>query len=250
MTQTKDPGQTIDFGFRTVARTEKQGLVRNVFDSVAGRYDLMNDLMSAGTHRLWKDSLIHTLRPHAHETFLDVAGGTGDIAFRIANAAPGAQITVSDINEAMLAEGRRRADKRGLDLDWVTANAETLPFPDASFNAYTIAFGIRNVTDRMAALREARRVLKPGGRFLCLEFSQLAIKPLDRLYERYSFAVIPRIGQMIAGDRESYQYLVESIRQFPGPDQFAGMMRDAGFAHARYRRMTGGVVALHSGRKL
>ena len=250
MADTEKRASTVDFGYRTVPRETKQTLVGNVFRSVAGRYDLMNDLMSAGTHRLWKASMVQSLRPVNGRHYLDVAGGTGDIAFRIAAAAPGANITVADISDAMLEEGRRRADRRGLHLDWLTANAESLPFADAGFHGYTIAFGIRNVTDRQQALAEAYRVLKPGGRFLCLEFSHLAIAPLRRLYERYSFAVIPQIGAWVAGDRDSYQYLVESIRQFPRAEAFSAMMREAGFERVGFRRMTGGVVALHSGWRL
>lgn len=251
------PGRgTTHFGFRTVPAAEKQGLVNRVFRDVAARYDLMNDLMSAGVHRLWKDAMVGWLAPprrgRAYET-LDMAGGTGDIALRIAHRSGGhARVLVADINDAMLAEGRRRAatDAMGARLDFACMNAERLPLPDQRFDAYTIAFGIRNVPDLDAALAEAYRVLKPGGRFLCLEFSQVTVPLLDALYERYSFGVIPRIGEIVAGDREAYQYLVESIRRFPDQDAFKARIEAAGFAQVRYRNLTGGVAAVHSGFKL
>jgi demethylmenaquinone methyltransferase/2-methoxy-6-polyprenyl-1,4-benzoquinol methylase len=222
---------------------------------VANRYDLMNDLMSGGLHRLWKDAMVTWLNPPKRPgwSVLDVAGGTGDIAFRIVEASGrNAHATVLDINGSMLAVGRDRAEKKGLtaNTDFVEANAEELPFAEASFDAYTIAFGIRNVPRIDAALAEAYRVLKPGGRFLCLEFSFVDTPGLDRLYELYSFNVIPQLGRMVTGDAESYRYLVESIRKFPRPNAFAGMMREAGLARAKWDVMSGGIVALHSGWRL
>jgi demethylmenaquinone methyltransferase/2-methoxy-6-polyprenyl-1,4-benzoquinol methylase len=244
-----------DFGARRVPLGDKQALVDDVFHSVAGRYDLMNDLMSFGLHRAWKDALITALAPPKHHPFalLDVAGGTGDIAFR-AVAAGGEQtrVTVCDINPEMLAVGRQRAAKRA-DGDLITfaeGNAEALPFADRSFDAVTIAFGIRNVPRIEAALGEAFRVLKIGGKFLCLEFSAVNLPGLDRLYDFYSFNVIPTLGRVVAGDAASYRYLVESIRNFPKPDTFAAMMRTAGFARVSYQQMTGGIVALHTGWRL
>ncbi|TDX60244.1 MULTISPECIES: bifunctional demethylmenaquinone methyltransferase/2-methoxy-6-polyprenyl-1,4-benzoquinol methylase UbiE [unclassified Methylosinus] len=243
------------FGFSEVGLDEKQGLVDDVFHKVARRYDIMNDLMSGGMHRLWKDVFAAKVRPARRGPFrhLDVAGGTGDIAFRIAKAAgPEAEIVVLDINGDMLDVGRDRAQERGLSdkLEFVQANAESLPFPDAHFDAYTIAFGIRNVPRIEVALAEAHRVLKPGGRFLCLEFSQVAIPGLDKIYEAYSFNVIPAIGKLVAGDGEPYRYLVESIQRFPRADEFERMIRRAGFRRTGFERLTGGVVAIHSGWKL
>jgi demethylmenaquinone methyltransferase/2-methoxy-6-polyprenyl-1,4-benzoquinol methylase len=243
------------FGFSEVGLHEKQGLVDDVFHKVARRYDLMNDLMSGGLHRLWKDTFAAKVRPGNRDGFrhLDVAGGTGDIAFRIAKAAGAdAEIVVLDINGDMLDVGRDRAEERGLSgkLEFVQANAESLPFLDESFDAYTIAFGIRNVPRIDAALAEAHRVLRKGGRFLCLEFSQVAVPGLDRLYDAYSFNVIPTIGKLVAGDAEPYRYLVESIRRFPRADEFERMMRRAGFRRTGFERLTGGVVAIHSGWKL
>jgi demethylmenaquinone methyltransferase / 2-methoxy-6-polyprenyl-1,4-benzoquinol methylase len=244
---------TAAFGFEDVPRNEKAGRVRDVFARVAGRYDLMNDLMSAGLHRLWKDAAADWINPQPGETFLDVAGGTGDIARRLKKRADKAQrrrgglpaaIVVSDINEEMLAAGRARGEDG---LEWIQGDAENLPFKDQFADAFTIAFGIRNVTDIDAALREARRVLKTGGRFACLEFSHIAISALEPLYDAYSFNVIPAIGGAVAQDEASYRYLVESIRRFPDQDAFAGMMRDAGFARVSYRNFTGGVAALHTG---
>jgi demethylmenaquinone methyltransferase/2-methoxy-6-polyprenyl-1,4-benzoquinol methylase len=244
-----------DFGYRRVPVGEKQALVDDVFRSVARRYDLMNDLMSFGLHRAWKDALITALDPPRHHPFalLDVAGGTGDIAFR-AVAAGGDQtrVTVCDINAEMLAVGRERAAKSA-DGDLITfteGNAEALPFADKSFDAVTIAFGIRNVPRIDVALTEAFRVLKLGGKFLCLEFSAVDMPGLDRLYDFYSFNVIPALGRTVAGDAESYRYLVESIRRFPRPEAFASMLRTAGFARASYKQMSGGIVALHSGWRL
>jgi demethylmenaquinone methyltransferase/2-methoxy-6-polyprenyl-1,4-benzoquinol methylase len=243
------------FGSRRVPLEDKQALVDDVFHSVARRYDLMNDLMSFGLHRAWKDALITALNPPKRAPFalLDVAGGTGDIAFRALEAGGDqTRVTVCDINHDMLAVGRERAAKLA-DGDLMTfaeGNAESLPFTDKSFDAVTIAFGIRNVPRIDAALAEAFRVLKIGGKFLCLEFSAVDVPGLDRLYDFYSFNVIPALGRTVAGDAESYRYLVESIRRFPKPDAFADMLRAAGFRRVSYQQMTGGVVALHSGWRL
>ena len=245
-----DPNQKASFGYREVPAAEKAGLVRRVFESVAPRYDLMNDLMSGGVHRLWKDAAVDVLNPRGGERFLDVAGGTGDIAFRIVRKqGERPDVTVCDINPAMLQVGRDRAADRGLlkGLVWSTGDAEKLPFPDASFDGYTIAFGLRNVTDIDAALREAYRVLKPGGRYLCLEFSKVTSKPLAKLYETYSARALPLLGRVIARDAESYQYLHESIRRFPPQPELADRMKQAGFANVGWRDMTLGVVSLHSG---
>ncbi len=249
-------GESAWFGFREVDIADKQGLVDRVFDQVAGRYDLMNDLMSGGLHRLWKDALVAWLGPprrasHGYSV-LDLAGGTGDVAFRIADRSAGAEIVVADINAEMLKVGRERADRRRLSgrLAFVESNAEDLAFPDDRFDAVTIAFGIRNVPRIERALGEAFRVLKPGGRFLCLEFSAVDVAGLDRLYDLYSFHVIPAIGAVIAGDRDAYSYLVESIRRFPNQARFAAMIADAGFARVDYRNLTGGIAAIHSGWKL
>jgi demethylmenaquinone methyltransferase / 2-methoxy-6-polyprenyl-1,4-benzoquinol methylase len=250
------PDQTTHFGFRDVPVGDKQTLVNDVFHSVAQRYDLMNDLMSAGLHRVWKDIAINLLNPPRSETpfaLLDVAGGTGDIAFRAAEAAgPGFRATVCDINSDMLEVGRGRAAKRHLDdrVSFVEGNAEALAFPNGAFDAYTIAFGIRNVPRIDLALAEAFRVLKPGGRFLCLEFSTVDVPGLDRIYDLFSFKVIPQLGRAVTGDADSYQYLVESIRKFPRPDAFAGMIRAAGFSRVNWQSLSGGIVALHSGWRL
>ena len=243
------------FGYRRVETGEKQPLVDEVFHKVAKRYDLMNDLMSGGLHRLWKDAMVSWLNPpkRAGWTSLDVAGGTGDIALRIIEASGGnAHVTVLDINGSMLAVGRERADKRGLseNLDFVEANAEELPFSDESFDAYTIAFGIRNVPRIDRALAEAHRVLKPGGRFLCLEFSDVDMPMLDRVYEAWSFNAIPAIGKAVTGDADSYRYLVESIRKFPNQADFARMIEAAGFERVTFRNHSGGIAAIHSGWKL
>jgi demethylmenaquinone methyltransferase/2-methoxy-6-polyprenyl-1,4-benzoquinol methylase len=250
------PGETTHFGFRDVPLGDKQTLVNDVFHSVASRYDLMNDLMSAGLHRVWKDIMINTLDPPRSErpfALLDVAGGTGDISFRAARAAgPGFRATVCDINTDMLDVGRTRAEKLHLSgqVDFVEGNAEALGFADRSFDAYTIAFGIRNVPRIDLALREAYRVLKPGSRFLCLEFSTVEMPGLDRLYDLFSFKVIPPLGRLVTGDAESYRYLVESIRRFPKPAVFADMIRDAGFSRVSWQALSGGIVALHSGWRL
>ena len=251
MSEEDGQGQT-HFGFETIPEAEKAGRVHGVFSSVAARYDLMNDLMSAGVHRLWKDAVIDWMAPRAGTRLLDVAGGTGDISFRFLDRLKGdGHATVCDMTQAMLDEGARRAGAQGRDqVDWVCGDAMALPFPGNSFDAYTIAFGIRNVTRVEAALAEAHRVLKPGGRFLCLEFSQIPNPGLQWLYDRYSFNIIPPMGQAVTGDRDSYQYLVESIRRFPDQETFAGMIRDAGFGQVKYRNMSMGVVALHSGWKL
>ncbi|NGR07120.1 bifunctional demethylmenaquinone methyltransferase/2-methoxy-6-polyprenyl-1,4-benzoquinol methylase UbiE [bacterium SGD-2] len=248
-------GMETAFGFRQVREGEKQHLVNDVFHRVADRYDLMNDLMSAGLHRAWKSAMVDWLSPPKRPGYkaLDVAGGTGDIAFRIVEASNrNAHVTVLDINGSMLGVGRDRAVKRGIDqhLTFVEANAEELPFPDNTFDAYTIAFGIRNVPRIQVALNEAFRVLKPGGRFLCLEFSEVTVPMLDRFYDAWSFHAIPRIGKMVAGDAESYQYLVESIRKFPNQENFAEMIRKAGFSRVTWRDYTGGIAAAHSGWKI
>ena len=244
------------FGFRDVPLGEKQALVDDVFHKVAQRYDLMNDLMSAGLHRAWKDALVTAINPPKSGNdfaLLDVAGGTGDVSFRtVAAGGHGTRATVADINADMLGVGRERAERQALDdvVSFVDANAEALPFPDRSFDAVSIAFGIRNVPRIDVALREMHRVLRLGGRFLCLEFSNVDVPGLDALYELYSFNVVPAIGRAVVGDAEPYRYLVESIRRFPRPHAFAEMMRAAGFARVSHRVMSGGIVALHSGWRL
>jgi demethylmenaquinone methyltransferase / 2-methoxy-6-polyprenyl-1,4-benzoquinol methylase len=244
-----------DFGARRVPLDDKQALVDDVFRSVARRYDLMNDLMSFGLHRAWKDALVTAVNPPKNRPFalLDIAGGTGDIAMRVVAAGGGdSRATVCDINPEMLAVGRERAEARGLAgaLSFAEANAEALPFADRSFDAATVAFGIRNVPRIDTALAEAFRVLKIGGRFVCLEFSAVAMPGLGALYDLYSFNVIPALGRAVVGDAHSYRYLVESIRRFPKPEVFAEMMRAAGFARFSHRLMSGGIVALHSGWRL
>jgi demethylmenaquinone methyltransferase / 2-methoxy-6-polyprenyl-1,4-benzoquinol methylase len=243
------------FGYRRVALGDKQGLVDDVFHKVAGRYDLMNDLMSFGLHRLWKDLLVAKVRPSRRRRFahLDVAGGTGDVAFRVAEAGgPLTAVTALDVNPDMLRVGRERAAARraGARIVFVEGNAEALPLPDGGFDAYTIAFGIRNVPRIDLALAEAYRVLKRGGHFLALEFSRVEIPLMDRLYDAYSFTAIPAIGKIVTGDGEPYRYLVESIRRFPTPERFADMIGEAGFARVETTRLSGGVVAIHSGWKL
>ena len=240
------------FGFQSVPEAEKAERVHGVFSSVAARYDLMNDLMSARIHRLWKAAMIDWIAPRPGMRLLDVAGGTGDIAFRFLERVHGdAEATVCDMTAAMLSEGRARAEKSGVHgVAWVCGDAMALPFPDAAFDVYTIAFGIRNVTRIERALAEARRVLRPGGRFMCLEFSTVRPRMLARAYDLYSFNVIPALGQAVTGDRDSYRYLVESIRRFPDQERFAGMIREAGFSRVAYRNLTLGVAALHSGWRL
>jgi demethylmenaquinone methyltransferase/2-methoxy-6-polyprenyl-1,4-benzoquinol methylase len=242
------------FGYRTVSEETKEGLVHEVFSSVASRYDLMNDLMSGGVHRFWKDAMVEWLNPQASQEFIDVAGGTGDIAFRIdaALAARGrhaGRISICDINFDMLREGIRRGKDRH-NIHWICGNAMRLPFRASSFDAYTIAFGIRNVTRIEEALAEARRVLKPGGRFLCLEFSRVDAPGFDAVYETYSFAVLPRLGRLIADDENAYRYLAESIRRFPSRGAFARMIEQAGLSRVKVRNLSGGIAALHSAWKL
>lgn len=254
-------GDRASFGFREVAEDEKAGLVRGVFDSVAPNYDLMNDLMSGGVHRVWKSHFIDRLNPQPGELLLDVAGGTGDIAAAFlaradtrprAKERPEARVIVSDINAEMLAAGRTRKTATRLigRMTPLCADAEDLPLPDACADAYSIAFGLRNVTHIDRALAEARRVLKTGGRFFCLEFSRLETEGLQKLYDLYSFSVIPWLGEKVAKDRESYQYLVESIRRFPSQENFAAMIRKAGLARVKYENLSAGIVAIHSGWKI
>ncbi|NRB04550.1 MAG: bifunctional demethylmenaquinone methyltransferase/2-methoxy-6-polyprenyl-1,4-benzoquinol methylase UbiE [Rhodobacteraceae bacterium] len=243
---------TTHFGFETVREEEKAGRVQGVFSSVANRYDIMNDVMSVGIHRIWKDAMMDWLAPRPGQKLLDVAGGTGDISFRFLKRAGSGHATVLDLTAPMLEEGRKRAEAEalGTQLDWVVGDAMALPFPDNTFDVYTISFGIRNVTRPQEALNEAYRVLRPGGRLMVLEFSQLPNDGLQKLYDLYSFNVIPRMGQMIANDRDSYQYLVESIRNFPDQETFLSMVRTAGFENAKYRNLTMGVACLHSGWKI
>ena len=239
----------VNFGDQLVSPDEKTRRVGAVFSSVARRYDLMNDLMSGGLHRLWKDRFVSRVKPRAGERILDMAGGTGDVAFRMARC--GAQVTVADINPDMLGVGRERARERDFSgLEWREENAEALSFRKDEFDAYTIAFGIRNVTDIPGALREAHRVLRRGGRFYCLEFSTSDWPGFADLYESYAGKVIPRIGKAVANDEASYRYLVESIRRFPRPEQFRGMISQAGFVRAAAEPMLGGLVAIHSGWKI
>ena len=255
-TDAPGPGQS-SFGFRDVDATEKVRLVRGVFDSVASNYDLMNDLMSAGVHRLWKDAAAAKLNPRPGETILDVAGGTGDMARRYAKMARAAQqrrggddasVIVLDYNAEMILAGVHKGGEP--EMQWTVGDAMALPLPDASVDAYSISFGIRNVADIPQALAEARRVLRPGGRFLCLEFSRPVTEALRAAYDAYSFNVIPRIGELVAKDRASYQYLVESIRRFPDQRAFAGMVEDAGFSRVTFTNYAGGVAALHQGRAI
>ena len=247
-----DEHNTTHFGFETVQESEKAGRVQGVFTSVASRYDIMNDVMSAGIHRIWKDAMMDWLAPRPGQKLLDVAGGTGDISFRFLKRAGYGHSTVLDITESMLIEGRKRAEaaQMAASLDWVTGDAMALPFPDNTFDVYTISFGIRNVTRPQDALNEAYRVLRPGGRLMVLEFSQLPNPLMQKAYDLYSFNVIPKMGQLIANDSASYQYLVESIRKFPDQETFLGMVKQAGFANAKYRNLTMGVACLHSGWKL
>ncbi len=249
---TDQSDKTTHFGARTVREDEKAGLVHGVFTNVASKYDVMNDVMSVGIHRIWKDAMMDWLAPRPGQRLLDVAGGTGDISFRFLRRAPSANAVVLDMTESMLVEGRKRAEAASLadHLDWVTGDAMALPFEDSTFDVYTISFGIRNVTRIPDALSEAYRVLKPGGRLMVLEFSQLPNAGLQKAYDLYSYNVIPRMGQLIAGDRDSYQYLVESIRRFPDQDTFAAMIRDVGFENVKYRNLSMGIAALHSGWKI
>ncbi len=250
MTDSND--KTTHFGRETIPEGEKAGRVQGVFNSVASKYDIMNDVMSVGIHRVWKDAMMDWLAPRPGQCLLDVAGGTGDISFRFLKRAGHGHATVLDLTEPMLVEGRKRAEAADMaeSLNWVVGDAMALPFPDNSFDVYTISFGIRNVTRPQQALNEAFRVLRPGGRLMVLEFSQLPNEGLQKLYDLYSFNVIPRMGQLIAGDRDSYQYLVESIRNFPDQDSFLAMLRQAGFENAKYRNLSMGIAALHSGWKI
>lgn len=241
------------FGYKRVSDGEKAGLVEDVFDSVAGSYDLMNDLMSGGIHRLWKNRFVSMLHPSPRKALLDVAGGTGDIAFRYRQrAGKEAKITVCDINAEMLAVGRARALDRGYvaGFEWVEGNAESLPFKDSSYDLYTISFGLRNVPKIDDALEEAFRVLRPGGQFFCLEFSRVNNALLRKAYDAYSFRVIPKIGELVTKDRDSYQYLVESIRQFPPQEELAARLKRVGFEKVRYHNLSGGIAAIHTGVKL
>lgn len=249
---TEDTQSTTHFGFQTVPEAEKAGMVHGVFTRVANRYDVMNDLMSIGIHRIWKEAMMDWLAPRPGQKLLDVAGGTGDIAFRFLDRAGSGHATVCDLTESMLVEGRKRAEAENLanSLDWITGDAMALPFAANTFDVYTISFGIRNVTRISDALTEAYRVLKPGGRLMVLEFSQLPNPAMQWAYDRYSFNVIPLMGQVVANDRDSYQYLVESIRKFPDQDSFAAMIRQAGFDQVKYRNMSMGIAALHSGWKI
>ena len=242
---------SIDFGFRTVQRSDKARLVRGVFNSVASRYDLMNDLMSGGVHRLWKAAMIDWMAPQPHQKLVDLAGGTGDISIRFLNKG-GGLACITDINQTMLQVGRDRRNLKRMEnqLSWCVADAESLPFNDKIADFVTIAFGLRNITDRQAALSEAYRILKPGGRFLCLEFSHVQNQPLARLYNSWSFHVLPFLGQMIANDANSYRYLAESIRTFPTQEVLTDMFAQAGFAQIRVRSLSAGIACIHSGWKL
>lgn len=241
----------VDFGFSTVPRAEKSARVRDVFDSVARRYDIMNDLMSLGVHRLWKRDFVTALGPRAHLRLLDLAGGTGDISFQWRRRG-GGPVLLSDINGSMLSVGRTRAENRGLveGISWLVTDAEALPLPDGAVDRVSMAFGLRNCTNKERVLAEALRVLKPGGRFFCLEFSKLQIAVAAPLYERWSFKALPEIGALVAKDRDSYQYLAESIRMFPDQETLAQMMRTAGFARVSYRNLSGGIAAIHAGWRL
>ena len=243
---------TTHFGFRDVPEDDKAGLVHEVFTSVASKYDLMNDLMSMGIHRIWKDAMMDWLAPRPGQRLLDVAGGTGDVAFRFLTRAPQASAVVCDMTESMLIAGRQRAEADAMAdrLEWVVGDAMALPFEDNSFDVYTISFGIRNVTRIPDALREAYRVLRPGGRLMVLEFSEIPNELMQKAYDLYSFNIIPVMGQIVANDRDSYQYLVESIRKFPDQNTFASMIRAAGFDQVKYRNLTMGIAALHSGWKI
>ncbi len=244
--------KTTHFGAREVREDQKAGLVHDVFTNVASKYDVMNDVMSVGIHRLWKEAMMDWLAPRPGQRLLDVAGGTGDISFRFLKRAKGSEAVVLDMTESMLVEGRKRAEATDLSesLDWVAGDAMALPFESNSFDVYTISFGIRNVTRIPDALSEAYRVLRPGGRLMVLEFSQLPVDGMQKLYDLYSFNVIPRMGKLIANDYDSYQYLVESIRNFPNQETFADKISTAGFEQVKYRNLSMGIAALHSGWKL
>lgn len=243
---------TTHFGFETVPEDQKAGRVQGVFSSVASKYDIMNDVMSVGIHRIWKEAMMDWLAPRPGQRLLDVAGGTGDVSFKFLRRAGAGFATVLDLTEQMLVEGRKRAEAEDMaaSLDWVVGDAMALPFEDNTFDVYTISFGIRNVTRPQEALNEAFRVLRPGGRLMVLEFSQIPNDMMQKAYDLYSFNVIPRMGQAIAGDRDSYQYLVESIRKFPNQETFLDMVKQAGFENAKYRNLSMGIAALHSGWKL
>ena len=248
-----DSDKTTHFGFQTVAEDQKAGLVQGVFSSVASKYDVMNDLMSMGIHRVWKDAMMDWLAPRPGQHLLDVAGGTGDVSFRFLNrAGDTARATVLDLTEPMLIEGQKRAEAANMahQLDWIVGDAMALPFEANSFDVYTISFGIRNVTRIEDALSEAFRVLRPGGRLMVLEFSQIPNDLMQKVYDLYSFNVIPQMGKVVTGDRDSYQYLVESIRRFPDQDRFADMILAAGFDLVKYRNLSMGIAALHSGWKI
>ncbi len=247
-----EQSKTTHFGFQTVDEDAKAGMVHGVFSRVASKYDIMNDLMSMGIHRVWKDAMMDWLAPRPGQKLLDVAGGTGDVSFRFLKRAGSGHATVCDMTESMLVEGRKRAEAESMadSLDWVVGDAMALPFADNSFDVYTISFGIRNVTRIADALSEAYRVLKPGGRIMVLEFSQIPNEMMQKAYDLYSFNVIPKMGEIVANDRDSYQYLVESIRKFPTQETFAQMIREAGFENVSYRNLSMGIAALHSGWKL
>ena len=244
--------QTTHFGFETVHAAEKAGKVQGVFNSVAAKYDVMNDVMSIGIHRIWKEAMMDWLAPRCGQTLIDVAGGTGDVSFKFLNRAGSGHATVLDLTENMLVEGRKRAEASEMaqSLDWLVGDAMALPFADNSFDVYTISFGIRNVTRPEDALSEAFRVLRPGGRLMVLEFSQIPVPLVQKAYDLYSFNIIPAMGKMIANDRDSYQYLVESIRKFPNQETFLNMIRGAGFENVSYRNLSLGIAALHSGWKI
>jgi demethylmenaquinone methyltransferase / 2-methoxy-6-polyprenyl-1,4-benzoquinol methylase len=246
-----NPPPTVDFGYRTVDRSQKREMVREVFDSVAGKYDVMNDLMSLGVHRLWKHDFIQALDPRPNRTLLDLAGGTGDITFGWLKKGGGPAI-LSDINAAMLSVGRDRATARALlaDISFMVTDAEAIPLPDSSVDRVSMAFGLRNCTNKERVLAEARRVLKPGGKFFCLEFSRLQISAFEKLYDAWSFKALPRMGSMVAGDAASYQYLAESIRMFPDQETLKGMMETAGLEQVSYRNLSGGIAAIHQGWRL
>ncbi|NVJ98513.1 MAG: bifunctional demethylmenaquinone methyltransferase/2-methoxy-6-polyprenyl-1,4-benzoquinol methylase UbiE [Alphaproteobacteria bacterium] len=250
--QTEPKGATTHFGFKTVAEDAKADMVKGVFNSVAKRYDIMNDVMSVGVHRIWKNSLIDSLNPRPGMHLLDLAGGTGDIAFRFLDAVRDGTVTVCDINAEMLAVGQERAVAQGYAdrAEFVCGDAMKLPFDNRSVDAYTISFGIRNVTRIEEALSEAFRVLKPGAKFYCLEFSPQVVPVLQKAYDTYSFNVIPKMGEMITNDRDSYQYFVESIRRFPTPQKFADMIKAAGFSRVGWRSMSAGIAAIHTGTRI